>query len=112
MKKKGYWDNTVLIVTTDNGGNLGGSGNNYPLRGGKYTFWEGGVKGIGFMASPLLKDAEKTYDGLISGVDWYSTIANLAGLNDKNTGNITADGVDIWQAVKNNASSPRNTIIH
>ena len=32
LKEKGMWQNTIFIVTTDNGGNLGGSGNNYPLR--------------------------------------------------------------------------------
>jgi hypothetical protein len=35
FKSAGLWDNTFLIFTTDNGGNLGGSGCNYPLRGGK-----------------------------------------------------------------------------
>lgn len=33
LKEKQMWSNTVLIVSTDNGGNLGGSGNNWPLRG-------------------------------------------------------------------------------
>ena len=32
LKTKKMWANSVLIVTTDNGGNIGGSGNNWPLR--------------------------------------------------------------------------------
>lgn len=41
IRNKGkMWDNTLVVFTTDNGGNLGGSGCNYPLRGGKYTFWQ------------------------------------------------------------------------
>lgn len=50
LKAKQMWGNTVLIFTTDNGGNLGGSGINYPLRGGKYTFWQGGCRGNAFVS--------------------------------------------------------------
>jgi arylsulfatase B len=37
IKELDMWQNTVFIFTTDNGGNLGGQGNNWPLRGGKFT---------------------------------------------------------------------------
>jgi arylsulfatase B/arylsulfatase I/J len=50
LKHKGMWDDTLLVISTDNGGNLGGSGRNWPLRGGKYTFWQGGVRGIGMVS--------------------------------------------------------------
>merc|ERR1719326_2198360 len=49
LKEKGMWEDTIFIFTTDNGGNLHGSGNNYPLRGGKYTFWQGGCRAVGFV---------------------------------------------------------------
>ena len=49
FKNKGIWDNTLWIFTTDNGGNLGGDGINFPLRGGKYTFWQGGCRGNSFI---------------------------------------------------------------
>ena len=32
FKAKGMWEHTLFVLTTDNGGNLGGSGINYPLR--------------------------------------------------------------------------------
>lgn len=32
LKAKNMYDNTILVATTDNGGNLGGGGNNLPLR--------------------------------------------------------------------------------
>ena len=35
----GLWEETLLIITSDNGGI--GPGNNYPLRGHKATPWEG-----------------------------------------------------------------------
>ena len=38
---KNVWDNTLIIFTSDNGGSLDAGSCNYPLRGGKNTFFEG-----------------------------------------------------------------------
>jgi len=32
LKSKGMYSRTIMVVTTDNGGNLGGGGSNLPLR--------------------------------------------------------------------------------
>ena len=52
LKDKGMWENTLVVFTTDNGGPIyePGSSNNYPLRGGKYSDFEGGVRTTTFMS--------------------------------------------------------------
>eukprot|EP00037_Helgoeca_nana_P018477 m.176803 g.176803 ORF g.176803 m.176803 type:complete len:685 (-) comp24460_c0_seq1:2944-4998(-) len=114
IKAKGsMWDNTFLVFTTDNGGNLGGSGCNYPLRGGKYTFWQGGVRGQAFVSGGLLPPAMRgsQWHGAAHAADWYTTFAAMAGATVANTGPLAADGVALYDAIITNASSPRAEVV-
>ena len=54
LQTVGMWDNTLLILSADNGG-IEPGGFNYPLRGQKATLWDGGMRANGFITSPLLK---------------------------------------------------------
>ena len=70
LKRSGMWhDRTLFVLTSDNGGpGQGGSPpNNLPLRGGKACLWEGGVRVIGFVTSPVLgmERRNTTWDGMI-----------------------------------------------
>ena len=113
LKAKGMWDNTLLVFSTDNGGNLGGSGINYPLRGGKYTFWQGGVRGLGFVAGGLVPAHLRgtTWDGAVHAADWYTTFAALAGVHADSSGPLPPDGVDISQALLRGQPSPRREVV-
>ena len=113
FKARGMWDNTLMIMTADNGGNLGGSGCNYPLRGGKYTFWEGGVRANSFVSGGLLPRAMRgsQWAGYAHAADWYTTIAALAGASVDESGPLPADGVVLWPAIAANASSPRSEVV-
>ena len=53
---------------------------NYPLRGGKGTLFEGGVKGASFVHGWGLKNVAGTRNkGMLHAADWYLTLANVTG---------------------------------
>lgn len=54
LHDSGRHEHTVRVVTTDNGGCFWSYGNNYPLRGNKLSLWDGGMRGLAFVSSPLL----------------------------------------------------------
>jgi arylsulfatase B/arylsulfatase I/J len=43
LHQKGMYGNTLIIFHSDNGGELNNAGSNLPMRGGKFTYWEGGT---------------------------------------------------------------------
>ena len=53
LKKSGMYRNSVLIFSTDNGGCVPLT-SNFPLRGLKGDLYQGGVRAVQFVHSPLL----------------------------------------------------------
>ena len=79
LKEAGMFENSIVLVTTDNGGETWDS--NLPLRGTKDTVYEGGIRGASFIMSPLLPKKNYSFNGLIHLVDWVPTLLRAAGLN-------------------------------
>jgi hypothetical protein len=71
-KSLGIWEQTLTIVSADNGGNVNDGGNNYPLRGNKATTWEGGVRGLGLISGAGIssKVAGTVSHEIIHVTDW------------------------------------------
>lgn len=78
--------NTIVILTSDNGGLLLRHGNfiraswNYPLREGKGTLYEGGLRVPAIVRWPGAIEDGRISDEIIISTDIYPTIAELAGL--------------------------------
>ena len=58
LKGKGMWSNTLFIVVGDNGGAVYSSGgaNNYPLKGGKLSDWQGEIRVNAFVSGGYLSE--------------------------------------------------------
>eukprot|EP00928_Gymnodinium_smaydae_P038501 TRINITY_DN2654_c0_g1_i2.p1 TRINITY_DN2654_c0_g1~~TRINITY_DN2654_c0_g1_i2.p1 ORF type:complete len:599 (-),score=59.24 TRINITY_DN2654_c0_g1_i2:496-2220(-) len=78
----GLWENTLIVLQADNGGHPKFGASNYPLRGGKATNWEGGIRVAALAAGGFLPKAVQgtKQAGLMATWDWYATFAHLAGL--------------------------------
>jgi arylsulfatase A-like enzyme len=80
LKATGRWDNTLLFFISDNGGPLAQSADNTPLRGGKHTDYEGGVRVPFLICWPAqLKPGD--WQSPVSALDILPTALAAAGLD-------------------------------
>merc|ERR1712066_127129 len=119
IKDEGIWDNTLIVLHADNGGPIymsGDSGaNNYPLKGGKMSNWEGGVRVNALASGGFLPQAVRgtKQEGLMAGWDWYATYAALAGVDPTDKKAAAAglpphDSHNLWPLLSGqNSTSPR-----
>ncbi|KAL9987433.1 hypothetical protein ACROYT_G001741 [Oculina patagonica] len=110
MKDAGLWDDTLMIFTTDNGGSHTYGGFNWPLRGEKWTLWEGGVRGVSFVHGNMLGRTGVKCEGLLHVTDWYPTLVNLAG-GTLDHDPSPLDGMDVWNTISHGKPSPRKEIL-
>ena len=76
-------DNTIVCFTSDNGGVSSGDAfatSNLPLRGGKGRQWEGGIREPFYIKMPSRIKAGTRCDIPVSGIDYYPTFLELAGV--------------------------------
>ena len=83
LKKNKIDDNTIIIFTSDNGapGYIGLPDLNKPYRGWKLTHFEGGVHVPFIVSYPNKIPKGKTYNGRVSNLDIFSTVASVAGVD-------------------------------
>eukprot|EP00966_Prymnesium_polylepis_P135484 3131865-Prymnesium_polylepis.1 len=60
LRTRSMWATTLMVVSADNGGPAFSdqqAASNFPLRGGKYTYFEGGLRTTAFVTGGLLPPA-------------------------------------------------------
>lgn len=80
LKESGQYDNTLVIFTGDNGGNLSDSAWNGPLRDGKQSMYEGGIRVPTCLSWPGVIAPGTISHQLNLSMDIFPTLMDLAGL--------------------------------
>lgn len=109
--------NTVVCFVSDNGGpthnDEGTWSNNFPLRGGKNTLWEGGVRVLGAVKGPGVP-AGAALHRPVHATDWLPSLVSLAtgGADFKQFAPPgeppyeEGDGVDVWATIASAGAAP------
>ena len=122
LEQTGQRQNTLIIFTSDNGGieslknayvgNVAHSplnSENDPLRGQKATLYEGGTRVCAFANWPA-KLKPRKHTAPIHAVDWFPTIASLAGFEPKE--DLHWDGLNQWPALSGAAPADTERTIY
>ncbi len=70
---------TIIVFTSDNGGQLNVGANNGPLRDGKQSMYEGGLRIPGCIDAPGRTEPGTATDSICSTADFMPTLVELAG---------------------------------
>lgn len=98
VDKQGLRDNTLFIFSSDNGGPRPGViTSNGPLRAGKGTVYEGGVRVAALAAWKGHIQPGSAVQTPLHMVDWYPTLIKLAGGSLEQP--LPIDGRDLWPAL-------------
>ncbi len=106
-------DKTLVIFTSDNGPFLSygeHAGSAVPLREGKLTTFEGGVRTPCIMCWPQKIPAERTCDEPVASIDLLPTIAKLVSAPLPSQ---PIDGLDVWPIIsaQPNARTPHESLL-
>ncbi len=96
-------DDTIVIFFSDNGG--GGGSDNRPLRGGKGSMHEGGVRVPCLLRYPRRIPAGVTRDAFLTSLEVMPTLLSLAGVEPP--ADLKLDGHDMLPTLAEDAVSPR-----
>jgi len=107
LVRTGIADRTIIIFTSDNGGltYVPGPTSNAPLRGGKGSPYEGGVRVPAIVLWPGVTTAGAAVDQPVITPDWYPTILAMTGTKGDEVHNRDLDGVPLLPILHDPAQS-------
>lgn len=97
LKALGIDKNTIIIFTSDNGGEINVT-TNAPLRGGKSMLYEGGVREPLLVWNPVLFPKGAVATAPVANYDFYPTLMELTGARANGQ---QVDGVSLASLLKN-----------
>lgn len=107
-------ENTLIVFTSDNGGNVHNEvdgttpTNNHPLRSGKGSIYEGGVRVPTAVVWPGHVESGSKTDAVVTSIDYYPTILDVLGL--KPQADQVLDGVSILPVLSGEKSIGREAV--
>lgn len=102
LARKNVMDNTLIVLTSDNGG-LYGITKQPPLRAGKGSYYEGGIREPFFFVYKGVINHNATSDVPITNLDIFPTILNYVDLRDSISG---LDGIDLSSILEGKGTEP------
>ena len=117
LEAQGELDNTVIILASDNGGLWAAQGDptsNAPLRAGKGSWHEGGIRTPLLVAWPGNDAFEQgaLSDDVVIGHDIYTTVLELTGTDGSPAHNADTDGVSFVAALQGGDHNRGTTFWH
>jgi len=116
LKEQDIYDDTLIVIMSDNGGAKFIDGNNYPYRGSKGDLYRGGVKSTAIVHGSKVPTNKQgtSYSGQMHITDWLPTLMGIA-TGEQWTGSYTGaelDGVDMWSSIVTDGASKHTEIVH
>lgn len=108
LDRNGLARDTLVIFMTDHGGDPHYGGSNVPLRAGKATLFEGGIRVPCLMRWPGRIRPGTVSDEVCSALDLFPTFCRLAGADPSNHPKL--DGRDILPVLEGQSLGPREIL--
>ncbi|MDA2938027.1 sulfatase-like hydrolase/transferase [Acidobacteria bacterium AH-259-A15] len=96
IDRAGIRENTLVLFFSDNGG-VRGIGSNVPLRAGKHTVFEGGIRVAALLRWPKGVPGGRKVTAPLAYIDVLPTIMRIVGVQDH--GGKPLDGLDVFDVL-------------
>ena len=102
LEASGQQDNTLVVFTSDNGGQANIGARNAPWRGEKQEMWEGGLRVPTCVRWPGKIEPGSRFEGDSMTMDWLPTLAEVAGVHPPEG----IEGQSLWSAINGRGNGP------
>ncbi len=109
LQKQGMADDTLVLFFSDNGAGGRAGGSNAPLRGGKDTLYEGGIRTLCTVRWTGKLKAGSTSAQPVAVHDLFPTILAAAGVTPP--AGFKPDGLSQWESLRTGKTATREPIV-